>query len=432
MRRESACTRWLLVGQRILRYAGPRVPPTMMTPSSEEGRWLLRCACVHGLNMTSPRARASARTLQASLTGRACRQSRAAVRLSSEQGRAVVRVDVPLTARPLASSDALRGKQRGGYEPGAAEHGPVARSVGEWKFYTANRACNSTGYECHFLPLLQRRRGDASADACDEAFDPGAALRGPTFNSYWWWGVAQSYMLRPSFAEAAMRPLTARAGLARDPDIALHMRFGDKQHDPDSHQPHAADARDGGAVLGTRARICDRAPRRVRRAAASADGGGACGARRSGSRRTAASAAALRARGGAGARRSGCNGADAVRGHEQPQHPHAHATGAQGGDRTRRLAKRLCAEQAASRPRCSSTDVASVARPRSRAVHEPGSRSPPRPYARALRGDRRRSLGTWCSIGELRARPATRQQAGCAGGRRREPGEGARGLNCGG
>ena len=39
-----------------------------------------------------------------------------------------------------------------------------------------------------------------------------------------------------------MRP-PPRAGLARDPDIALHMRFGDKQHDPDSHQPHAADAR---------------------------------------------------------------------------------------------------------------------------------------------------------------------------------------------
>ena len=39
-------------------------------------------------------------------------------------------------------------------------------------------------------------------------------------------------MLRPNLAEAALRA-TARAP-ARDPDIALHMRFGDKQHDPDT------------------------------------------------------------------------------------------------------------------------------------------------------------------------------------------------------
>ena len=204
-------------------------------------RWLCFAALAHGLNMTSPRA-ARERAYTSGLAYLACRQSGgsrpALVRLGAGGGFGSM---FQLTARAFV--DALRGKQRGGYEPGAAEHGPVA-FVGEWKFYTANRACNSTGYECHFLPLLQRRRGDASADACDEAFDPGVALRGPTFNSYWWWGVAQSYMLRPNPSlEAALAAATARAGLARDPDIALHMRFGDKQHDPDSHQPHAADAR---------------------------------------------------------------------------------------------------------------------------------------------------------------------------------------------
>ena len=204
-------------------------------------RWLCFAALVHGLNMTSPLAERE-RAYTSGLAYIACRQSAAGrpalVRLGAGGGFGSM---FQLTARAFV--DALRGKQRGGYEPGAAEHGPVA-FVGEWKFYTANRACNSTGYECHFLPLLQRRRGDASADACDEAFDPGAALRGPTFNSYWWWGVAQSYMLRPNPSlEAALAAARARSGLARDPDIALHMRFGDKQHDPDSHQSHKAGER---------------------------------------------------------------------------------------------------------------------------------------------------------------------------------------------
>ena len=117
---------------------------------------------------------------------------------------------------------------------------------GDLKWYTSNEGCKQNpGYECFFLDPAGEGHvnlGDANSSnnnnptsSCEERF--GKEIFLPIKMNQFWWGVTNAYMFAP-------KPnILAAADMVREqfdftdfPDVALHIRRGDKLQDGASRQ----------------------------------------------------------------------------------------------------------------------------------------------------------------------------------------------------
>lgn len=118
--------------------------------------------------------------------------------------------------------------------------------TGEFKWYTQNTGCNHTQFECFFLDPVKERhidtgtnegntaQGASHADFCKEEF--GGDFLPIQWNAFWW-GIVQSYMFSPNhYLLSAADALRRKVKFAGFPDVALHIRRGDKLHDMQSRQ----------------------------------------------------------------------------------------------------------------------------------------------------------------------------------------------------
>lgn len=114
---------------------------------------------------------------------------------------------------------------------------------GEIKWYSQNSYCQAArlqGVDCHLEPFLSRECAPGSAAGrgrCD-ALAPAEALRGPSWDSAWWYAMVQAYMLRPNARLlGAIDRVRASLDLWHPADVAVHIRRGDKITDRRARQP---------------------------------------------------------------------------------------------------------------------------------------------------------------------------------------------------
>ncbi len=108
------------------------------------------------------------------------------------------------------------------------------RFKGNFKWYTKNSGCGRKGFRCFFKTetiLSTKEKGDCKKKkaACSSEI--------PVAKNIFWWGVVQAYMFRPNkLLLSAADSLREQSNFVGFPDIALHIRTGDKKNDPKSRQ----------------------------------------------------------------------------------------------------------------------------------------------------------------------------------------------------
>ena len=106
------------------------------------------------------------------------------------------------------------------------------RFKGDFKWYTKNSGCGRTGFRCFFKAETV---SSSVNNFCNRATCSLSKL--PFASNAFWWGVFQAYMFRPNAVLlGAADELRKKFNFEGFPDIALHIRMGDKKDDPKSRQ----------------------------------------------------------------------------------------------------------------------------------------------------------------------------------------------------
>lgn len=102
---------------------------------------------------------------------------------------------------------------------------------GDFKWYTKNAGCHKKAYQCFFEAEGRVR---TNTRYCINKCSPSATQ--VSFDVFWW-GVFQAYMFRPNKnLLGAANKLRFQHKFEGYPDIALHIRYGDKMNDLKSRQ----------------------------------------------------------------------------------------------------------------------------------------------------------------------------------------------------
>ena len=105
------------------------------------------------------------------------------------------------------------------------------RFVGDFKWYTKNTPCLRKGYRCFFKREVS---GASSAYRCRTECNFREV---PLAFNIFWWRVFQAYMFRPNhLLMRGAEEVRKHFNFTSYPDIALHIRYGDKEKNKKSRQ----------------------------------------------------------------------------------------------------------------------------------------------------------------------------------------------------